>query len=192
MKLSEAEHVLRAASEVTQEKEFVCIGSQAILAQFPDAPRELRVSIELDIYPRYKPEKADLIDGSLGEQSQFHLTHRYYAHGVSPTTAVLPPGWENRLIKLTSPNTNGAVGWCLEVHDLAFSKLAAGREKDIEFVAGLIDHHLATRNRLNERIVSTPDTDLQLLLQQRMLMAETRLKAITAARQTPRAPRISL
>jgi hypothetical protein len=46
MKLSEVEHVLRAASEVTKEKEFICIGSQALLGQFPDAPRELRVSID--------------------------------------------------------------------------------------------------------------------------------------------------
>ena len=152
MKLSDVEHVLRAAAEVTQEKEFICVGSQAILGQYPDAPRELRVSMELDLYPKAHPEKSELIDGALGELSPFHATFHYYAHGVGPTTAVLPSGWQNRLVRFTSPNTNGAVGWCLEVHDLAVSKLVAGRDKDKEFVSVLLRHDLASRNTLRQRI----------------------------------------
>jgi len=35
------EHVLRAAGDVTKHDRFVVIGSQAILGQFPDAPRIL-------------------------------------------------------------------------------------------------------------------------------------------------------
>jgi hypothetical protein len=159
MKLSEVEHVLRAAAEVTQEKEFICIGSQAILGQYPDAPRELRVSMELDLYPRTHPEKSELIDGVLGELSPFHATFHYYAHGVGPTTAVLPSGWQNRLVKLTSPNTNGAVGWCIEVHDLAVSKLVAGRDKDKEFVSALLRHNLVSRNTLRQRIDLIEDMD---------------------------------
>ena len=34
------------------------------------------------------------------------------------------------------------VGLCLEPHDLADSKLAAGREKDWIFVAGMIQHNI--------------------------------------------------
>ena len=161
MKLSEVEHVLRAAAEVTQEKEFICLGSQAILGQFPDAPRELRVSMELDLYPKAHPEKSDLIDGALGELSSFHATFRYYAHGVGPKTAILPSGWQDRLVRLNSPNTNGAVGWCLEVHDLAVSKLAAGRDKDKEFVSTLLHHHLASRQTLLQRIELIEDTELR-------------------------------
>lgn len=71
MKLSEVEHVLRAARSVTEEVEFIYIGSQAILAQFPNAPESLRVSMELDLYPRHHPEKAEMIDGALGELSPF-------------------------------------------------------------------------------------------------------------------------
>jgi hypothetical protein len=51
--------------------------------------------------------------------------------GVSPTAATLPGGWENRLVKVCNENTAGAVGWCLDPHDIAFSKLAARREKDL-------------------------------------------------------------
>ena len=33
---------------------------------------------------------------------------------------------------------DGAIGWCLEPHDLAVSKLAAGREKDMAFVEVMV------------------------------------------------------
>jgi len=64
LKRVDLEHVLRAASAITNEREFIVIGSQAILGQFPDAPAELLVSDEVDIYPRHRPDLADLIDAS--------------------------------------------------------------------------------------------------------------------------------
>jgi hypothetical protein len=51
MHLHELEHVLRAARGVTGEREFVIIGSQAVLARYPDASGFLTFSDELDIYP---------------------------------------------------------------------------------------------------------------------------------------------
>lgn len=75
MKRSEIEHILRAAKEITGEDEFILIGSQSVLGAFPDAPLALRQSIELDICPKNHPEKADLIDGAIGERSLFHQTH---------------------------------------------------------------------------------------------------------------------
>ncbi|MGH6754965.1 MAG: DUF6036 family nucleotidyltransferase, partial [Bradyrhizobium sp.] len=78
------------------------------------------------MYPRWKPEKSDEIEGALGELSDFHQRHGFYADGVEPQTAILPKGWESRLVKVENVNTDGARGWCLEVHDLAVSKLAAG------------------------------------------------------------------
>jgi hypothetical protein len=133
MKRSDLEHVLRASRGVTGETEFIVIGSQAILGRFPDAPKELRQSMEADLYPKLKPELASVIEGSLGRYSQFDETFGYYADGVGPDTATLPPGWEQRLVAVSNENTGGAIGWCLEPHDLAFSKLAAGREKDLAF-----------------------------------------------------------
>lgn len=75
---------------------------------------------------------ADLLDGSLGEASMFHATFGYYAQGVVESTAILPQGWESRLVRLETPATNGVVAWCLEVHDLWISKAVAGRPKDTE------------------------------------------------------------
>jgi hypothetical protein len=84
------EHILRAAAAIADERDFVVIGSQAVLGQFPHAPDALLVSIEADIYPRQAPVKSDLIDGAIGELSMFHQTFGYYAHGVDETIATLP------------------------------------------------------------------------------------------------------
>ena len=156
MKREELEHLLRAAGDICKEDHFIVIGSQAILGQFPNAPECLRVSVEADVIPAYRPERTDLIDGTIGELSPFHATYGYYAHGVSERTAVLPEGWRERLIAVCNPNTRGVTGLCLEVHDLLVSKLVAGREKDHQFVRQAILHRLATEHVLLERLEGTP------------------------------------
>ena len=176
MKRSEIEHILRAAKEIAGEDEFILIGSQSVLGAFPDAPLALRRSIELDIYPKNHPEKSDLIDGAIGERSLFHETHGYYAHGVAPETAHLPSGWENRLVRISSENTGGAIGWCLDVHDLAFSKLAAGRPKDMEFVVNLLRHKLAKQMRIKHLIEQEQKAELKPLLTERLAVVISRLR----------------
>ena len=151
------EHILRAAAAIADERDFVVIGSQAVLGQFPHAPDVLLVSIDADIYPRQAPAKSELIDGAIGELSMFHLTFGYYAHGVDETTATLPSGWSDRLVPLSNANTGGATGWCLEVHDLAVSKLVAGREKDLDFVRVLVRERMVDPALLEERVTMLSD-----------------------------------
>lgn len=79
MTRDQLEHILRAAATITGCEEIVVVGSQAILGEHPDAPAEMRVSNEADVYPRARPELASLIDGAIGELSAFHDTFRYYA-----------------------------------------------------------------------------------------------------------------
>jgi hypothetical protein len=148
MKIEELEHVIRAAAVIADDDELIIIGSQAILGAYPRAPAELLVSAEADLYPKNHPERADLIDGSIGELSPFHETFGYYAQGVAPGTALLPERWADRLIPVKSPATRGATGWCLHPHDLALSKLAAGRDKDLRFVADMGRHHMLDQNAL--------------------------------------------
>ena len=78
-----------------------------------------------------------------------------YAHGVDESTAVLPDGWKDRLVKIENENTRGAVGWCLEVNDLAVSKLAAGRVKDQAFVECMLRHKLIDADIVRSRLVQT-------------------------------------
>jgi hypothetical protein len=127
-----------------------------VLGQFPDAPAELLVSMEVDLYPRQASHKSDLIDGTIGELSRFHEEFGYYAHGVDETTATLPEGWEQRLVPLLNENTGGAIGWCLEVHDSAVSKLVAGRERDLDFLRVLLQAGLVDRDVLRARLRGLP------------------------------------
>jgi hypothetical protein len=142
MTRNQLEHILRAAGAITDERELVVLGSQAILGSMPDAPAELRASMEADVFPLHAPDKTDLIDGTMGELSPFHDTHGYYAHGITPDTTVLAEGWRDRLARVQSSATHGVVGLCLCPTDLAISKLAAGRDKDFAFVAALLKHRM--------------------------------------------------
>ncbi|MFO0872733.1 MAG: DUF6036 family nucleotidyltransferase [Phycisphaerales bacterium] len=155
MKRHELEHVIRASAGITGADEFVIVGSQAILAQYPRAPGELTMSVEADVFTFRSAEDADLIDGSIGEGSPFHQTFGYYAHGISERAVVLPAGWRERLVRVRNENTNGATGLCLEVHDLAISKLAAGRKKDIDFIRALLKHRLADVETMRARLAMT-------------------------------------
>jgi hypothetical protein len=159
MKRVDLEHVLRAASAITNQRDFIVIGSQAVLGQFPDAPAELLVSDEVDLYPRDRPDLADLIDGAIGELSFFHDEFGYYAQGVGPTTAILPAGWEGRLVVVTNDNTRGAVGHCLEIHDLLAAKYVAARDKDRRFCRDAVRRGLVDRSTLLERIAALPVDD---------------------------------
>jgi hypothetical protein len=147
------EHVIRAAATIAGDDEIVVIGSQAILGRHPDAPGELCISADVDLYPRHHPDRAELVEGSIGELSPFHSAFGYYAQAVGPTTAVLPDGWEARLVPIP---TSAGTGLCLEPHDLAVSKYVAGREKDREYLRAAIRHGLLAREVLVERLHATP------------------------------------
>jgi hypothetical protein len=156
MRRQDLEHIIRAAAEIAGDDELVIVGSQAILGQFPDAPDTLLVSREADVYPRNHPERADTIEASLGEGSYFDETYGYYAHAVGPETARAPAGWEERLVAVRSAATNGATGWCLEVHDLVLSKCAAGRDRDREFAEEALRHRLVDPQELRRRAADLP------------------------------------
>lgn len=163
MNRAELEHVIRAAATVAGENEIVVVGSQAILGQFPDAPDTLLFSQEADVYPRERPEKAIEIDGAMGDGSQFHETFGYYAHGVGPETAKAPRGWQDRLIpvhvSLLKDQQVEATGWCIEAHDLVLAKLAAGRERDMEFAQEAIRNDIVQPQELLRRVADLPLDD---------------------------------
>jgi hypothetical protein len=156
----ELEHLIRAAGGITGSRRIVIIGSQAILGQFPfDAPPRTTLSMEADLLPIDCPENWELVTGSLGELSPFHNTFGYFGDGVSLNTAKLPRDWQSRLVPIENPNTNGYVGLCLEVHDLLISKYCAGRDKDLEFCAAVVEAGLVRRAILEERLQDTPCDD---------------------------------
>ena len=174
MKREEFEHAIRAAGAVLGVREVLVIGSQALHASVTgDLPPEASRSVEVDVAAMRDDadgRMADLIDGSIGEASMFHATFGYYAQGVVETTAVLPGGWRERLVRFESAGTNGVVAWCLEPHDLWVSKAIAGRPKDLEFCRALLDRALVSGDRLRERlaIVVTLDPRVRALVAARI------------------------
>ena len=149
MKRQELEHVLRASASITTDLSFVVIGSQAVLLPYPDAPAELLLSNEVDLYPAMHPERAELIDGAIGQMSMFHDTFGYFADGVGPETATMPQDWMRFAvlyyigdITVVSP----------DLHDIAVSKCVAGRDKDAAWVRSLLRHRMIEATRLEERL----------------------------------------
>ncbi len=159
MNRAQLEHIIRAAGDLLGVDRIVIVGSQAILASFPDneLPGVVTLSMEADVLPIDDPDgtQADLVDGVLGELSRFHETHGIYADGVSPVTVTLPGGWRDRLIAYRNANTNGVTGLCLEAHDLCVAKLVAGRTKDWEFVRSLVGVGKIDPVTLSERVGRT-------------------------------------
>ncbi len=111
MKRAELEHVIRAAAATVNQRDIVVIGSQAILGSLSQPSAILMQSAEADVFPKEAPQLSIVIDGAIGELSLFHSTFGYYAHGVDETTAILPNGWRERLVRLETPAMLGAVGW---------------------------------------------------------------------------------
>ena len=145
--------IIRAAAAMLDEDTVVIIGSQSILASFREfmLPDDATMSAEADILPFDDDDelKADKVDGLLGEASHFSEKYGIYADGVSPWTASLPTGWDERLVRIEDPES-GAVGLCLHPEDLCVAKVLAGRAKDTRFLsavfhAGLVDPEAVAR-----------------------------------------------
>lgn len=170
MTREELEHIIRASSDVTDQYEFVIVGSQSILGPVPNPEEVFTMSAEADIYPLQAPELAEKIEGALGEGSQFHETYGYYAQGVGPETAVLPAGWMNRVHRVQNAGTNDRVGYCLDVVDLFMSKAVAGRDKDRVFCMALLEYGYVRPTQVLD-LVSLMSLDVE---QQRKLRATIR------------------
>jgi hypothetical protein len=75
---------------------------------------------------------------------------------VGASTAVLPSGWEDRLVPFDDPGADPSRAFCLDAHDLVVSKLVAGREKDLEFDQALLQAGLVDAGRLEARTRQLP------------------------------------
>lgn len=139
---------------------MLVIGSQSILGSFreDELPIEATRSIEADIAFLDDPNesKSDRVDGAIGEDSRFHESFGVYGQGVGLATAVLPEGWQDRLVAFDDAEADPSDALCLEPHDLVVSKLVAGREKDYGFARALAAAGFVCLDVLRERAASLP------------------------------------
>lgn len=170
MRRDQLEHAIRAACQITGQREVIIVGSQAILGTYPeyDLPLLATRSLEIDVLPIDDDNEetirlADLIVGVAGEFSMFEQQHGFSIDGVDLTTSALPQDWRSRLVRVQNENTaapSGApqyIGWCLNPEDLCVAKLCAFREKDRNFVDALIANDLVKPAVIAARIQSVPE-----------------------------------
>jgi hypothetical protein len=155
MRRHDLEHIIRAAAAIANENEWMVIGSSSILGAFPDLPADACRSYAASITPLGYAGFGGLIDQTIGEQSEFFEHFGYCAQEVGPKMAILPAGWNRRLVKIQNANTELKIGYCLDPHDLAISKLAAGRDKDFSFVVALMQHQILSVSLLQDRLSQT-------------------------------------
>ena len=155
MKKRQVDHVLRAAGRITGEKQFIIIGSQSLHGKHPDVADDILRSFEVDLIAKHDPSRTEWLN-VIGQDSHFHEQFGYYADPVDENTAVLPKGWRARLVNLPEGETDGVRGLCLDPHDLAIAKYAAGRDKDLVFTRELANRGLVAHDRLEELLDETP------------------------------------
>jgi hypothetical protein len=158
MKKQQVDHVLRAAGRITGEKKFIIIGSQALHGRHPDLADHIVRSAEVDLLAPGKPDRTEWLV-AIGAYSPFHEEFGYYADPVSEETATLPRGWKGRLVGLPPGDTEGIRGLCLDPHDLAISKYAAYREKDLIFTRELARRGIVSQDQLLTLLAQTKLSD---------------------------------
>ena len=155
MKKRQVDHVLRAAGRITGEKQFIIIGSQSLHGKHPDVADDILRSFEVDLIAKREPSRSEWLN-VIGQDSHFHEQFGYYADPVDESSAVLPKGWKARLVNLPEGETDGVRGLCLDPHDLAIAKYAAGRDKDRVFTRELATRGLVAQDRLKVLLDETP------------------------------------
>lgn len=112
----------------------IIVGSQAIFAVTDFPPEIVKRSVECDYLLIKEFAKLRLpLTEKLGIFSDYQQKTGFFADILGLATVVLPQNWEERLVELKDDNGE-PVAFCVEIHDVAVSKLAAGREKDYEFL----------------------------------------------------------
>lgn len=144
------------------------------MGKMPDAPRALRKSQELDIYPRDNPDLSLEIEGSLGLGSLFYQTHGFCLDGCSPETAQLPESWKSRLIEVCNENTNGAVGLCIHPMDAAYAKLYAGRKKDLDYVQVLLKEKIVRPSQIKKLLNSEQNLSVKKKIEHNLSIVQNR------------------
>jgi hypothetical protein len=165
MRRAQVEDVLRRLAPLVGRPEVTLIGSQCVHAITDDVPAEVLMSREIDILFDAEDAVVDAVDRELGEDSPFHAEFGVYVDPITGAFPFLPEGWERRTRAI---DVGVLRARCLEIHDLALSKLAAGRLKDNEMVAALIANEIADLDTIRERIAVVADLHLRAILMARL------------------------
>ena len=152
MNLEALARLLREASRVTKHRHFVIVGSLSAVGASTSPPERMVQSIDVDLFPKLDPGRIDEINTRVGEGSDFHIEHGYYADALSPATLSLPAQWEARLIQM--PLEGGVTAWFLDPDDAAASKLIRSASNDLEWVDAGLQAGILSAERIAPRLRS--------------------------------------
>jgi hypothetical protein len=127
LNLEHIHHVLSEAKKITNHSDYVIIGSLSALGLGFLPPEGMVSSIDVDLYPKNDPGRADEIALVLGQGSAFEDAYGYYVDAVSPHLPTLPDGWEDRLVIHDFGDVRALF---LDLNDAAISKYARGEPRD--------------------------------------------------------------
>jgi hypothetical protein len=144
--------LIRQIAELVPGETPIIVGSQAVHAVTDSLPEIVQRSIECDfLLTGGKTESRIKINKKLGVFSEFQIEHGFYADALGLATVVLPTGWRERLQPLTDDDRN-EIAFYAEIHDIAVSKLIAGREKDFLFLKEAFIREFITPEVFIERL----------------------------------------
>lgn len=156
MTLEDLEFILTRASKISNHRRFVIAGSLSAIGAVVVPPKEMVMSRDLDFYPQLDPNRGFIeIASELGEGTNFHKEHGFYADPITPKLLALPTGWESRIAQISLQG--GVVAMFLDPNDVAIGKMMRGDDNDLRWVhAGLQEGILSMAIILErEQTVST-------------------------------------
>lgn len=126
-------------------------GSGAVAAMHPGLDARLRRSVDFDFAPvgrNVTSLDARFVEQWAGIDSDFYSEQDFYIDYIDPSLLrCVPPGWQQRVTVVDL--APGLKGHCLDPHDVAYSKLWAGRPKDIQWVWELLNTGIITMKQLD-------------------------------------------
>lgn len=150
------ELVVAAAAKACGDSAIHVTGRLSILGKYPGVTDEVVERDEFELFPRSKRAAAAEIDRALGGQSGFRQLHGCGARAANPDDAILPEGWQFRLIEVRTESTGGASGWCLDPNDLAVGEIWKAGNTPSEFVRLLLLHDLIDPDLMLRGMESLP------------------------------------
>lgn len=152
MRKSDLFELISAIKHIAPEETPIIVGSQAVHAVTNFLPEIVQQSIECDfLLAGGKSDARARINKKLGVFSSYQIEHGFYADALGLASVVLPPKWQERLHALEDENGN-TIAYAAEIHDIAVSKLIAGREKDFLFLKELLVREIIEIDTFLERV----------------------------------------
>lgn len=125
--------LIQQVKTITGSIELVIVGAHCLYAVTDEVPEVVKRSVEADfLLGPYSLELMTKVNALLGVTSDYFKREGKYADALGLATVTLPRGWKERLQPLADDDGQ-PLARCLDLYDVAVSKLMAGAIKTGRF-----------------------------------------------------------